>query len=69
MRILEEKRRELDAFLTSHSDYREIERKIKQAEEKKRRLKSEYGILSSDKGAGKLELQKLEENMAALRKK
>ncbi len=68
LRILEEKRRELDAFLTSHSDYREIERKIKQAEEKKRRLKSEYGILSSDKGAGKLELQKLEENMAALRK-
>ncbi len=59
--ILEEKKKERAEFLASNSDLEEKERRMRNAEEKKKRLKLEYGALSSEKGAMERELHAIEE--------
>ncbi len=65
--VLDEKIRAKEDFLAANSGYEEIERKIADAEEKKRRLKIEYGVLSSDRGVAEEKLGKLEETERTFR--
>ena len=68
LEILNGKRKEKEEFISSNSDYEEIERKTVAAEEKKRRLKNEYGALSSSLGVAKSELKTLEETEEKFRR-
>jgi len=67
-KVLNGKIREKEAFLASASGYEEIEKRIAEAEDKKRRLKTGYGILSSDKALAEQRLKEIEETERLFRK-
>ncbi len=68
LKVLNGKIREKEAFLATASGYEEIERKIAEAEDKKRRLKAELIILSSDKALAEQRLNEIEETERLFRK-
>ncbi len=68
LKTLGEKKNARDDFVASNPGMEELEKRLEEAEEKKRRLKSQYGILSQDKGEKRVELQALENSRATLEK-
>lgn len=65
---LNEKKKAKDDFTASNPDMEELEKRLLEAEGKKRRLKAEYGVLSQEKGKKRVELEALEETRVKFEK-
>ncbi len=68
LETLNERIREKEAFIATNCGCEEIEKRIAAAEEKRQRLKTEYGTLSSRKALAEDRLKKLEETERIFRK-